>query len=157
MNEATSFKLLKTITMFELEKRTFKGLPNCLKISSSKYLVGRCKLTKIGTNWQVIDYSSTVIFGNFSSAMYYCVCVQTHNEQDAKNIAQLDNQVRLLANDNETFKIRLTNASKTQDGWKYDLYAARYEQTKAQLASVSGELTKKLNLAKHYKLKDFKW
>ncbi len=156
--EVLSFNALKTLTRSELERRTFtfRKLPLCLKINTDKYIVGRYKVINTDNGWVVTDINSTVVLNNYTNAMLYCVCMQTKNEEEALDIARLDKHVAVLKLDNLAFKARLTAAMQTQDQWKQDLYTARYLQTSALIQVVSKELEKKINLAKYYKLRDFK-
>ena len=127
----------------------------CLKLSNKKDIIGRCKLTNLNPECEVVDGIETLLFTSFANAMFYCIYVQTNNEEDAKSLALLDAQVRYLTSDSNLFKIKMATAIKNKDSWKHDLFEARYEQANSQLMYINEEMSKKLILAKYYKLKDF--
>jgi len=155
--ENRSFDILKTITTNELEHRTFtfRKLPLCLKIDNNKYIIGRYKLLNTTLGWQVTSDQVDLVFGDLNNAMYYCICMLTNNEENAKILASLDARLQFLTSDIGRYKTRIVNAHKAKDGWKLDLYAARYKETKATIEAVANELLKIVKLTKYYELRDF--
>jgi len=152
--ESEWLTILSEITHTEMRKKFKNGLPPCIKISATKYKMGKYAVTKTSLEWELSakDFGP-ILFVNLPSAMLYCIYMSDNDLTRASSIKNLSDRVHQLTAEKELFKNRLATATKKKDEWKTDLYAARYSNVTSHLLKETDELRQLLTWSMYTKFK----
>jgi len=130
--------------------------PLCIPVKDKGFVVGRYLVEKITENhWKVYDRNQDFVreFYYKSSAILYCACMHIRKYQLAQDIYRQDTLYGRIDTDLNIYKVRLQNCKKT-DGFKRDLYVARFINSKLVHDHAYTKLRKLLDSAKYLQIRE---
>ena len=117
------------------------------------YAIGTRRVLQDRGYWRVetIAKEPLYIFGEKTSAIFYCLCEQSGRHTLADSIASTDSEVKRLRNDVVHYEASVERAIKTKNSEKISIWDARLFDAKIHLNHAQNQLQKSLTSAKYIK------
>lgn len=146
---------VKEFTYSELYEIITKSKdPLVYAISDTEYVLSRYVVVKIGDVWRVVTHLGDVDHDFYSknSAILYALMLMKNKINLSEKISRADTDVLYSKSEMDLYRAKLNTASKGNDAFKYELYAAKFSNSRFKYIKAREDLEKTLRMAKYLKL-----
>jgi hypothetical protein len=128
--------------------------PLVYAVSDTEYVLSRYIVVKTNDVWRVMTHLGDIDhdFHNKNSAIIYAIMLMQNKINLSEKIAKADTEVLYSKNEMDLYRAKLTAASKGQDAFKQELYAAKFSNSRVRYINAREDLEKTLRTAKYLKL-----
>lgn len=128
--------------------------PLIYAVNENEYALGRYIVIRQNSLWNVMTHLGDVdhVFQGKAPALIYAIMLMQNNLNLARKIANADHAIITSKTELEMYKEKLRLASKSEDLFKQELYAAKLSVGRFKYALAKEDLEKTLRTAKYMKL-----
>lgn len=131
-------------------------LPICWPLPGGGYMIGRDRIVPENGYWRRLDsgLDRQQLFVERQSAIFYSLCRHLGENTIADDIVKYDYEVRVLRNDVAHYHNSLERSIRQKDCFRINVWSARYDDAKINLAEAERLLKKSVTDAKYSKAFD---
>ena len=141
---------VKVTRFISKETKKYNGTAPIVKeISSVDLYVGKCRITKSGEVWIVVNGEKEFEFNSKRNAMYYAFLVAFQNTKLIPELIQIDAKLGNSQNDIVRLKHILSQPAVKKDGWKLGLYHNKLSEAVARYKKAKNDMHNWMDYAKY--------